>query len=284
MTTDRTRRGKDRQLKPRQFNLLLLLLFGLMSCKSTGNESNGASNAIATQLKPTPSNEEIIAAVYNNSYSVPAGFYVDERANTAESYALYHVKDATNSYELCADDLAQAADWEEADNQSRAVNGQYVGTYENNRYFEIIRELTYPDDVGNVAGATSPGFSRIFKCSAIDRDGVDRNLYSGYSGRLNERPLSLHSVREFAEYLWQFEFFSTARPKVLESFSIETPQSFDHTLLIATRINQGFDSCDRIEVVDWVSSVNKSNGNVSRDFRFLFAIEARLVSGVAKEC
>jgi hypothetical protein len=105
-----------------------------------------------------------------------------------------------------------------------------------------------------------------------------------YSARLNERPLSLHSVREFAEYLWQFEFFATARPKVLESFSVETPQSLDHTLLIATRINQSFDSCDRIEVVAWISSTNKSNGALSRDFHFLFAIEAQLINGIAEEC
>jgi len=283
MTTSHERKGKDEQLKPRQFNLLLLL-FGLISCKSTGDESSQASDAIGNQLKPTPSNEEIIAAVYNNNYTVPTGFYVDARANTAESYTLYHVKDDTNSYELCANDIAQAATWEEEDNQSRAVNGQYVGSLESSRYFEFIRELTFPDDIGNVGGATSPGFSRVFKCDVINRDGVDRNLYSGYGGRLNERPLSQQSVREFTEYLWQFEFFATARPKVLDSFSNETTQSIDHTLLLATRINQGFDSCDRIEVVDWVSSANKSSGDVTRDFRFLFAFEARLVAGIAEEC
>jgi len=231
-----------------------------------------------------PSNEEIISIVYDNAYSVPAGFYVDERAQTPESYTLYHVKDQTNSYELCANDFAQAANWEDADNQSRTVNGQFVGTYENSRYFEFIRELTFPDNVGNVGNATSPGFSRVFKCNAINRDGVDRNLYSGYGGRLNERPLTPYSIRQFAEYLWQFEFFATARPKVLDSFTLETPLSFEHTLLIATRFNQGSGACDRIEVVKWVWSASKSNGDVSRDFRFQFAIEAQLVNGVARGC
>lgn len=268
---------------PRQY-LLSLVLFGIISCKPTGSDSSNASNTVASQLKPTPSNEEIIAAVYDSSYTVPAGFFVDERANTAESYTVYHVKDATNSFELCATDIAQAAAWEEDDNQSRAVNGLYVGSYENDRYFEFIRELTFPDEVGNVPGDTSPGFSRVFKCSAINRDGVDRNLYSGYGGLLNERPLSMHTIREFSEYLWQFEFFATSRPKVLDSFTRETAQSFDHTLLLATRINQGFDSCDRIEVVDWLSSVNKADGSVTRDFRILFAIEAELINGVAEEC
>ncbi len=113
---------------------------------------------------------------------------------------------------------------------------------------------------------------------------MDRNLRNGYGGTLNIRPLSADIVREFAEYLWQFTFFETSQRKVLDSFSTERPDVYDHTLLLAFVINQGFGQCDRVEVVDWVFSADKSTGEVTRDFRFLFSIEAQLVDGNPEQC
>lgn len=263
---------------------LTLIFLALAACGdgASTNDSPAANNI--QPLKFIPSSENVIAAVYDGAYTVPDGFFIDERADTLQSYTLYHVKDASISYELCTDDFAEALAWEEADNLSRPVNGYFVGSHETDKYFELIRELSFPDGVGNVSNDTSPGFARVFKCSSIDRSGVDRNLRNGYGGTLNSRPLTVETVREFAEYLWQFTFFETSQRKVLDSFSTDRPDAYDHTLLLAFVVNQGFGRCDRVEVVDWVFSANKSTGEVTRDFRFLFSMEAQLVDGLPEQC
>jgi len=231
-----------------------------------------------------PSQEEIIAAIYDSSYTVPDTFFVDERADTPQSYTLYHLKDVSVSYELCTDDFDQARQWEDTDNTERSVSGSYAGSYQNDNYFEFIRELYYPNSVGNVAGTTSPGFARVFKCSNVNRNGVDRNLRDGFAGILNVRPLSLGAVREFSEYMWQFVFFETSQRKVLRTYSTELQTTLEHTLLLGFAINQGTGRCDRIEVVDWIFSADKSNGQINKEFLLLFSFEAQVVDSIPELC
>ena len=266
-----------------RFQLISIFLV-LTACSGGASTGDSPAPNDIQPLKFIPSNEKIIAAIYDNTYTVPDDFFIDERADTLQNFSLYHVKDPSVSYELCTDDFAEALAWEEADNISRPVNGFFVSSYENEKYFEIVRELSFPNDIGNVPNDTSPGFARVFKCSSFNRNGVDRNLRNGYGGTLNTRPLSVDVVREFAEYLWQFTFFETANRKVLDSFSTERQDTFDHSLLLAFRVNQVFDRCDRVEVVDWVFSANKSTGEVTRDFRFLFSIDVQLVDGIPEQC
>ena len=185
---------------------------------------------------------------------------------------------------MCTDDYNEALTWEAADNDSRAVNGEYVGSYENDKYYEFIRELSYPDSFGNIPDPTSPGYARIFKCSYVNRDGVDRNLRDGYAGTLNQGRMSEDVIRIFSEYMWQYTFFWPARKKVLETFSAPEENSFKHTLLLAFASSQGTDRCDLIEVVDWVFTVDKSTGQISKDFNLLYQFEARLVDGIAEKC
>ena len=225
-----------------------------------------------------------MAKAYDNTYSGPEGFFVDERAGTTRSYTLHHVKDTSVSYELCSDDYNEAAAWESADNESRSVNGVYVDSYENDRYFEFIRELASPNGIGNITDPTSPGFSRIFKCGYVNRDDVDRNLRDGYAGTLNLKPLSEEAVRTFVEYMWQFTFFWPAQKAVLESFSNERPDNYRHTLMLSFLTNQGFDKCDLVEVVDWVFTVDKDNGHVTKDFILLYQFEAQLIDGRPVRC
>jgi len=260
---------------------IALMCVLLASC---GDEAATAPESLQHQARVLPPEPEILARVYDNAYSVPAGFFVDERATTPRSYTLHHVKDTSVSFELCSDDFAQAQSWEELDNESRQVRGQFIGRAETDRYFEFIRELSYDSDLGNVSDVTSPGFSRVFKCSSVSRDGVDRNLRTGYAGTLNNRPVSAGSIRTFTEYMWQFTFFTESRKKVVQSFSSESEHTFNHTLVLALANNQGSERCDRIDVIDWVFSADKSTGEIRKTYNPLYSFEARLVNGKPEAC
>ncbi len=238
----------------------------------------------APTSRPMPDDTKIMGMVYDNLYRVPDGFFVDDRASTPRSFSLYHVKDASNSFELCSDNVDEARGWEDADNASRSVQGVYVGSIETNRYFEFVRELSFDNDIGNIDELTSPGFARVFKCNHTSRDGVDRSILSGFAGQLNKRPLTANDITVFAEYLWQFTFFPQARKKVLESYNTEDADSFKQTLLLAFSTNQGTGRCDLIEVVEWTFSADKTTGNVSKSFETMHTFEAELVSATPRIC
>ena len=231
-----------------------------------------------------PPTSEVLNKVYDPNYTVPDGFFVDERASTPQSYTVYHVKDESVSYELCTDDFTTAAIWEDEDNASRQVNGYYVGHTENDRYFEFVRELNYDDSVGNISDLTSPGFARIFKCSYATRDGVDRSLLSGYAGKINARPLSSELLREYVEYLWQFTFFNVSAKSVLESYGTDSANELQRTLLLGFATIQGDDQCDLVEVVEWTFSANLSTGEVRSQFDTVLSFTAELRDGVPAIC
>ena len=262
---------------------LLTILAIAAACGGSGSSDSNLSqqNSSTGPDYILPSDADILAKAYDVNYSVPDAFYVDERAETTRSYTIHHVLDESNSYELCSDDLVEAQALEEADNRSRAVNGYYVTSHETERYFEFVRELAYTQDVGNIDEITSPGYARIFKCSYADRSGVDRNLLDGYSGRINAERLDAATLREFTEYLWQFRFFSASQKKVIDSYSTAQLQ---HTLLLAFVINQGADSCDRVDVVTWHFRADAASGDVSRRFEPLHSFEATLSGGVPSFC
>ena len=231
-----------------------------------------------------PGNPEIAALVYDNFYTVPDDFFVDERADTDRSYTLHHVLDASSSYELCTDDYAVAMAWEDADNASRDVQGYFVESYENARYFEFVRELAYASDIGNISDVTSPGFARVFKCSNTNRDGVDRALMSGYAGRLNSQPLDAASVRTFSEYLWQFTFFPHGRRKVIGSSGAQSADALQHTLQLAFATSQGIGRCDLIEVAEWRFTASRQTGEVSKRLDIVRSFEARTDTGTVVIC
>ncbi len=261
---------------------LVPYLLSLVAC-SGGGAGVEALPVTADVRKPMADNEILLKA-YDSQYQVPANFFVDERADTPRSFSLYHVKDVSISYERCTNNYDEAYAWETVDNDNRAVTGYYVGSVENDKYFEFIRELDFQGSVGNVGDLTSPGFSRVFKCDYVDRNGVDRNLRNGYAGTINTRPLSLAAIRNFSEYMWQFTFFWPATKTVLETFSSEQTNAYEHTLALAFVTNQGTDQCDLVEIVDWVFSARKSDGTITKEFRLLRQFEAQLVNGSPEKC
>lgn len=264
---------------------LLPILTILAACGGPGASTEAppaSSDALVTKALPT--NAQILSKVYDTEYSVPDDFFVDERSTTTRSYTLHHVLDQSGSFELCTDDLVEAQAWEQADNESRAVQGYYVTYHENERYFEFARELSFSDDVSNIGDITSPGFARVFKCNHTNRDGVDRQILDGYAGRLDLTVLDAGVLREFTEYLWQFEFFNVSDKKVLASTVEAASTTLQHTLLLALVVNQGTDRCDLIDVVEWRFNANPSSGEIQRDFEVVRSFEADIVDGEATVC
>lgn len=261
---------------------VLLSACGGGSSPSTADVATPPVKSAPEQDMPTTG--EVLRKVYDPNYSVPDGFFVDERASTPQSYTVYHVKDPSVSYELCTDDFSTAATWEDADNTSRQVNGYYVGHTENERYFEFVRELSYSNSVGNIDDLTSPGFSRVFKCSYATRDGVDRSLLSGYAGKINARPLSSEVLREYVEYLWQFTFFNVSAKSVLESYGTDSADALQRTLLLGFATLQGADQCDLVEVIEWTFSADLLSGEVVSQFDPVLSFQAELRDGVPAVC
>ena len=269
-------------------NGLLLPLFVIVAAcgGAGGGESTHTESAtVAPDKIALPTVAEILQKTYDTGYHVPDGFLVDARAATeVRSYTVHHVLDATHSFELCSDDLTEAQAWEAADNASRAVQGYFVTSFENDRYFEFVRELSYDDDVGNIDDITSPGYARVFKCGYVERSGVDRSAVNGYSGRLRVAADNATSLRELTEYLWQFRYFDVARKLVLESRTANQAAGPEHTLLIALLINQGVDACDRIDIIEWQFSLDPASGEIQREYLPVTSMEAELVGGAARLC
>ncbi|HSD69334.1 MAG TPA: hypothetical protein VLB07_07270 [Woeseiaceae bacterium] len=257
---------------------LLVFLAGCLA--ATEEPEDSGSTEIISGFTPV----EVAELVYDTSYRVPPGFYVDERADSDQSFTLHHVKDESNSYEVCTDDFNEAMSLESADNDGRSVNGLYVGSYENSRYFEFIRELSYPDGIGNVPEPTSPGYARVFKCSYVDRAGVDRHLRDGYAGRLVAAPLTLEVAKNLVEYLWQFAFFWQGQAKVLDTRSASLADSFRHGLILGIRTGQGVGKCDRIDVFEWQFTADRTTGVLEKSFIALASFEAELLNGAPRIC
>lgn len=264
--------------------LLPILAIATACGGSVSSTDPQAATTNAPVAKALPTNQQIVAMVYDSEYSVPVDFFVDERASMTRSYTVHHVLDQSSSFERCTDDLVVAQAWEQADNESRAVNGYYVTSYENDRYFEFARELSFTEDVSNIGDITSPGFARVFKCGHTNRDGVDRQLLSGYAGRLNPDTLDAQVLRDFTEYLWQFRFFNVSARKIIESNAQSLGATLQHTLLLALVTNQGADRCDLVEVVEWRFSADPADGEVQRTYDTVRSFEAWLVDGEASIC
>lgn len=263
---------------------LLPILVVAAACGGSGSADPGKTGANERQDIALPDDADILAKAYDSNYSVPADFFVDERASTTRSYTIHHVLDESGSFELCSDDLVQAQAWEAADNAARAVSGYYVTSYENERYFEFVRELAYTGDVGNISEPTSPGYARVFKCSHTRRDGVDRTLVDGYAGHIPGQRIGAATLRDFTEYLWQFTFFNVSHKKVIDSYAAPASAGLQHTLLLAFVINQGTAACDRIDVIEWRHTADMTTGDISRRFDTVRSFEATLVDGIPTLC
>ncbi len=265
--------------------ILAPALAAIAACGGSGSSTgtpDKTADVAATPDLPTVS--DVLAMIYDPNYTVPDGFYVDDRASTPVSFTMHHVLDDAGTFERCTDDFSEAMAWEDADNASRAVQGRFVGTVENDRYFEFARELSYDAAIGNIGDIVSPGFARVFKCSDTERNGVDRNEHNGYAGRINARPLNSETVRVFTEYFWQFSFFPTARKKVLASTGSTTADGISRRLLLGFALSGGANGCDRIELVEWTFESDRQSGETTKSWQLVDEFSARLQNGAPVLC
>ena len=58
---------------------------------------SGSSDPGAVPQQALYDDSALLSKVYDTGYSVPAGFFVDERAATTRSYTVHHVLDASGS-------------------------------------------------------------------------------------------------------------------------------------------------------------------------------------------
>ncbi len=273
-TNDTKLKNKRRRKVKKSKALLGILAFFLVGCTDSFQTEE--------PLVSYPIRQEAIQLIYDTTYRYPDGYYFDMHDEITQSYTLYQVKDFSNSYELCTDDELEAIRLEQEDNDRRVVNGQLITYTQNERYFEFVRELDVSGSIGNT-GLTEPGFARIYKCSYVNRVGVDRNDFNGYGGIMNA-DLSEQVVREFIQYTNFFTFWWPQTAKTLQFSSEENNDEFIHTLLLGLRTNQGTDRCDLIQLLDWRWTVNKSNGEMERISYLVDQFEADLVNGVPVIC
>ena len=264
-------------------HVLLIVVLVLTGCTSGGPDT--------VELPPPrefPTREQALDLIYSTTYRVPSDFYVDDRADTPRSYTVYHVKNLAireeDRWELCTDDFQTAYDWEQADNDRRLIGGVFVEWVENDRYWEFVRELDVSGSVGNT-GLTEPGFARVFKCSYVNRDGVDRTNENGYGGTFNA-PLSLAAASEFAEYMWQWKYWGATTAKVLDTYSEDAGDVYKHRLLLGLAVDQ-YDperDCDLIQIVDWVWIFDKATGEITKRVEAVDRFDAKLENGTPIVC
>ncbi len=60
--------------------------------------------------------------------------------------------------------------------------------------------------------------------------------------------------------------------------------SHQHTLMLAFVTNQGLDKSDLVEVVDWIITVDKDDGQMTKEFKLLYQFDAELVNGTPQKC
>ena len=152
----------------------------------------------------------------------------------------------------------------------------FVGNESTDRYFEFDRvPRGQPDRYVRM---------RVYRCSYLDRAGVDTTATAGFAGVLNVRPLDAAVLREINEYLWRFTLFNNAEHAVIAS-EARPALGLAHALTIASleRADAGA-SCDRITLHDSILTVDLGTGELQRTAAFVREFRARREGSLIVEC
>jgi len=216
--------------------------------------------------------QQIAARLYAGSPRTPVGFLEDPAPTGFAQVTTYHVKTSqlaaptSPSYEVCSDDWNQAFAWSEEVAVASSPYLDFVGNEATNRYFEFDRvPRGQPDRYVRM---------RVFRCSYLDRTGVDSTLADGFGGMLNVQPIDATALRELSEYLWRFTPYNNVGYAVLAS-EPRNGSELGHALTIASLQRAVSGSCDRVVLHDAILSVDSSTGALHRGTAFVREFGAR---------
>ena len=268
--------------------LVAAMITGMNGCG--GGDAAGSTGSSAPSAPNTTQQAADLATaqkIYAGTPRTPAGFYADPApVGVTGTVATTHLKNSdlagappgAAAFELCNDDLAQATAWSEGKSTFMGSYADLVDVTGNARYWELTRVPR--------ADLSARLRHRVFKCSYVNRTGLDPAADSGPAGTLNQRPLDAASLRDLAEYLWHFTVFNNADHVVLDSAAGMAPSgSLAHAITMARLTRAAVSSdCDRIAVLRWTYSADTVSGALSRQLDTLQTIRARRVTGLVELC
>ena len=200
----------------------------------------------------------LAAALYAGTPRTPAGFLADPAPASFAQVATYHLKTrqldaaAPTQHELCTDDWTQALAWSETVAARAPTYLDLVGNTATERYYELDR----------VPHGDSQRYERmrVFRCSYLDRGGVDLDAAGDIAGTLNARPLDAAALGGLAEYLWEFSEYDNVNHAVVSSAAKPVMTGLAHTLTLAS-LERGA-TCDRVSVSEWTTTADAVTGEL----------------------
>lgn len=206
----------------------------------------------------TPADRDIAARLYAGTPRTPPDFLDDAAPAGFAQVTTYHVKTAqlaapaATSHEVCSDDWSQAFAWSEEVALASSPYLDLVGNETTVRYYELDRVPSgQPDRYVRM---------RVFRCSYLDRTGVDTMVTAGFAGMLNARPLDAAALRELSEYLWRFTTYNNADHAVLAS-EPSSAAGLAHVLTIASLERAVYGAgCDRVTLREWTHAADPNTG------------------------
>jgi hypothetical protein len=182
----------------------------------------------------------------------------------------------STTYEVCTNDMAQAVAWSES---QATWNGQYSDLSEvhgDARLWEIVRVPR--------ADVTAMLRHRVFRCDYLDRSGTDLRADAGAAGSMNQRPLTAVELDALAEYLWQFTVFNNSDYAVESSTSSANGGSLLQTIRMGQLVRGTTGSCDTVQIVDWIHTMNTTDGALTRTLSNVRTFKAKSSGGVTELC
>jgi len=274
----------------RRLTTLLLLVAVIVYMNGCGGGDSAGKTASSAPSAPNTQQAADLATAqkaYAGTPRTPAGFYADlAPIGVTGTVATMHLKNSdlagapvgAAAFELCNDDMAQATAWSEGKSTFMGSYADLVDVTGNARYWELTRVPR--------ADFSARLRHRVFKCSYVNRSGLDPATDSGPAGTLNLRPLDAASIKELTEYLWHFTVFNNADHVVLDSAAGTAPSgSLAHVITMARLTRAAISGdCDRIDVLRWTHTADTVTGALSRQLDTLQTIRARRVAGTAELC
>lgn len=211
------------------------------------------------------SDEDLLHAAYDGP-KYPEGFYHEDLGGGSLYYentiSITPTEERGDEWiELCTDDSEHAREWSEMSAEASSVSRELVGERETEKYFEFEREVSF--------------FSRVHRCSYLDRSQYDRLHPGSVLGQLNLRPVTVESVQELSEYLWFISNCNNGSAKALCSAGALQEDRVEHTLLEILVAWGDWGLCDEITLIETVYHVDDESGRITYEQR-----ELRTVQGI----